>query len=105
VPEPRLLLASTVPDVGLGMRVTWQAGQQPGRFHLVASSLTTLSMAMQLHRVLGGQPLAGEPHLDRLAQTATVRFTRPQTFTLDGDLFREREVALSVGPRLWVARP
>jgi diacylglycerol kinase family enzyme len=102
---PRLLVASTVPDVGIGMRVAWQAGRQPARFHLVASRLSTTRMALQLHRVLGGLPLRGGPHLDRLAQRARISFAAPQTFTLDGELFRERQVEIAVGPRLWIARP
>ncbi|HUS65058.1 MAG TPA: diacylglycerol kinase family protein [Kofleriaceae bacterium] len=102
---PRLFLASTVPDVGIGMKVTWQAGKQPGRFHLIASNLSTVAMGLQLHRVLAGQPLAGSPHLDTLAAHARIRFAEPQTFTLDGELFRERDVDIAVGPRLWIARP
>jgi hypothetical protein len=54
---------------------------------------------------LAGRPLAGQPHLDRLAQRARVRFAEPQTFTLDGDLFRDTTVDIAVGPRLWIARP
>lgn len=100
----RLLLASTVPDVGIGMKVTWQAGRQPGRFHLVASELSTVKMALQLRRVLAGQPLEGAPHLDVLARRARLRFDAPQTFTLDGELFRESCVEIAIGPRLWIAR-
>lgn len=104
VPRPRLLLASTVPDVGIGMKVTWQAGLQPGRFHLIASRLPTAKMALQLGRVRAGRPLAGQPHLDTLAERAVLRFSQPESFTLDGELFREREIALAIGPRLWIAR-
>jgi diacylglycerol kinase family enzyme len=101
----RLLVASVVRDVGIGMKVTWQAGHEPERFHLVASGLSTTSMALQLPRVLSGRPLAGAPHLDRLAARARIRFAQPQTYTLDGDLFRATEVALAVGPRVRIARP
>jgi diacylglycerol kinase family enzyme len=105
ITRPRLLLASTVPDVGIGMKVTWQAGRQPGRFHLVATELSTTRMALQVHKVLTGRPLSGGPHLDVLAQRATIEFAQPQTYTLDGDLFRETRVEIAVGPRLWIARP
>jgi diacylglycerol kinase family enzyme len=101
---PRLFLASTVPDVGIGMKVTWQAGRQPGRFHLIASGLSTVAMGLQLRAVMAGRPLTGSPHLDTLATSARIRFAEPQTFTLDGELFRERDVKISVGPRLWVVR-
>jgi diacylglycerol kinase family enzyme len=103
--RPRLIVASTVPDVGIGMKVTWQAGQQPGRFHLIASELSTTRMALQVHKVVTGRPLDGGPHLDVLAQRARIEFAQPQTYTLDGDLFRETIVDISVGPRLWIARP
>jgi len=99
----RLLVASTVPDVGMGFRVPWQAGREPGRFHLVASGLSTTSMALQLGRVFSGRPLSGAPHLDRLATRVHVRFAAPQTYTLDGDLFRATEVELVTGPRLSIA--
>lgn len=101
----RLLLAAVVPDVGIGMRVTWRGGAEPGRFHLVASGLSTPAMALQLDRVLAGRPLRGQPHIDRLAARLDVRFARPQTFTLDGELFREREVHIAVGPRVRVLVP
>ncbi len=104
VHRAKLLLAATVRDVGLGMKVTWQAGRQPGRFNLIASELSTPRMAAQLHRVRAGLPLAGAPHLDCLARTCDVRFAAPQTFTLDGELFRTSQVTIAAGPRLRVAR-
>ena len=100
----RLLVASTVPDVGMGFRVPWQAGREPGRFHLVASGLSTTAMAMQLHRVFRGRPLLGAPHLDRLATRAHIRFDAPQSYTLDGDLFRATEVSIATGPRIAIVR-
>jgi len=100
----RLLVASTVPDVGMGFRVPWQAGREPGRFHLVASGLSTTSMALQLGRVFAGKPLRGAPHLDRLATRVHIRFAAPQTYTLDGELFRASDVELVTGPRLQIAR-
>jgi diacylglycerol kinase family enzyme len=105
-PKPyRLLVASTVPDVGMGFRVPWQAGREPGRFALVASGISTTAMALQLPRVFSGRPLHGEPHLDRLAQSVRVRFAQPQTYTLDGDLFRASDVHIVAGPRVSIARP
>ncbi|MCU1277703.1 MAG: DAG-kinase catalytic domain protein, partial [bacterium] len=101
----RLLVASVVPDVGMGFRVPWQAGREAGRFHLVASGLSTTAMALQLPRVLAGKPLHGAPHLDRLASRVQLRFAAPQGYTLDGELFRAAEVQIVTGPRLSIARP
>jgi threonine dehydrogenase-like Zn-dependent dehydrogenase len=36
--------------------------------------------------------LQGRPHLDRLVKTAELRFREPQSYTLDGDLFREQTI-------------
>jgi diacylglycerol kinase family enzyme len=102
---PRLFVASTVRDVGLGMRVAWQAGRVPRRFHLVASAISTTSMALQLPRVLGGRPLSGTPHVDRLAERALIRFARPEVYTLDGELYREAEVELRIGPTVDILVP
>jgi diacylglycerol kinase family enzyme len=101
----RLLVASTVRDVGMGFRVPWQAGREPGRFHLVASGISTTSMALQLPRVFAGRALAGQPHVDRLASTVRVHFAQPQTYTLDGDLFRASDIRIVTGPRLQIAKP
>ncbi len=101
----RLLVASVVRDVGMGFRVPWQAGRAPGRFHVVASGLSTTSMALQLPRVFAGRPLSGRPHLDRLASRVRIRFAEPQSYTLDGDLFRASEVDVTIGPRVRIAMP
>jgi diacylglycerol kinase family enzyme len=102
---PKFVIASTVPDVGIGMRVAWRAGSEPGRFHVVASGLSTVEMAMQLGRVRNGQPLDGTPHLDEMAAHARLAFHREETFTLDGELFRARTVEISCGPALEVLVP
>lgn len=116
----RLLLCATVPDVGLGMRVTWQAGRAPGQFHVIASRLPILTMARQLPRVLAGRALVGpgspqaessadgdrqDMHLDRMAADLRLRFPAPQPYTLDGDLFTATEIHISAGPRLLVLCP
>jgi diacylglycerol kinase family enzyme len=101
----RLVLASVVPDVGIGMKVTWQAGKVPRRFHLVVSALSTTSMALQLHKVRAGRPLDGRPHLDRLARDVVMRFREPSVYTLDGELFHEERVHVRMGPRVRIVKP
>lgn len=101
----RIVLCATVPDVGLGFRVPWQAGRVPGRFHVVASGIPITRNALQLPRMLRGQPLSGSPHVDRLAQTARLTFERPQQLTLDGEVFSGSDISLSVGPTLQVLLP
>ena len=101
----RLLVASTIPDVGIGMRVAWQAGREPGRFNVVASALGTTQMALQLDRVLLGKRLHGQPHVDQLAQALSIRFREPQSWTLDGELFSDEKIDIGIGPRIRVVSP
>lgn len=101
----RMLVCSTVPDVGLGMRVAWQAGRSARRLHLVASALPIGSMARQLHRVFRGQPLSGprEAHVDRLVERVRLRFpASEEPFTLDGDLYLAREIEIALGPQIGI---
>lgn len=101
----RVLLAATVPDVGLGMQVPWRAGLVPQRFQLIASALPLWKNALQLPRLFRGQPMLGQPHQDRLAQAAHIQFEQPQPLALDGELFSARAVELSLGPVLNVLCP
>ena len=104
-PSYRLLIASTVRDVGLGMKVPWLAGTVRDRFHLIASSLSLHQNVLQLPRMLRGEPLLGQPHLDTLAQTARLKFPTPEPIVLDGELFCARQLDLSLGPTLQIVTP
>ncbi len=100
-----LLVAATVRDVGIGFRPTYRAGEVPGRFHLVASSLSALRLASQATRVRGGRALRGTPHTDVVAERVEIDFATPQTWTLDGDLFRTTRLVLTGGERIHVLTP
>ena len=100
-----LLVAATVQNVGIGVRVPYRAGTVPGRFHLVASSLPMMNLVGQFARVFAGRPLRGEPHTDTLAKKAEIKFEETQTYTLDGDLFRAERIQLAAGPRVSILRP
>ncbi len=100
----RVLVASTVIDVGIGMRLCPRAGEDASRFQLVASALSPAQMALQLPAVRAGCPLEGAPHLDPLVSRATVRFASDEPYTLDGDLFRARSLKIAIGPRLSIVR-
>lgn len=102
IERARLLVVSSVPDVGLGFRVAWRAGREPRRFQLLASGISTTRMALQMDKVLTGRPLSGRPHVDRLAGSVRIRFQSPQSYTFDGELFREQDIEVRAGPRLRV---
>jgi diacylglycerol kinase family enzyme len=104
--DARLLVASTVADVGVGMRICPRASSAPGRFQLVASALPPSVMARQLPAVLAGRALDGAPelHVDRLAVRAELVFDDDEPYTLDGDLFRARAVTIAHAGTLSIVR-
>jgi diacylglycerol kinase family enzyme len=99
-----LVVASVLEDVGIGMRVTHQAGTDPDRPHLVASPLPPRRLGPQWTRVVRGLPLRGDGNFDGLARSFRVDFPSDEgPFVLDGDTFHSAHVTVGAGPRLRVA--
>jgi diacylglycerol kinase (ATP) len=96
-----LVAASVVRDLGLRMHVLYRAAEREDRFHLVASPLPAGALGPQLPRVLLGQPLRGEGHVDVLAAEAELTFEGGRgTYVLDGDVFTTSRARVSAGPVL-----
>jgi diacylglycerol kinase (ATP) len=100
-----LVLASVLPDVGLHIRATYRAGEEPGRFHVVASGRSPRGLATQLPRVLAGRPMRGGPRVDALARSLAVTFDDVGEYVLDGDVFTAHETRITTGPVVSVIRP
>jgi diacylglycerol kinase (ATP) len=100
-----LLVAATVENVGLQIRITYRAMERPGHFHLVASGLPAFELARQLHRTLLSRSLVGEPHFDLLARETVIEFERPEPYIMDGDLFRATRLVLRRGPAVRLCLP
>jgi diacylglycerol kinase family enzyme len=94
-----LMLASTI-DSHLGIKVTYRAREEPGRFHVVLSGEPNGSLARQFHKTFLGRPLVGRNHVDRLATRIEVRFDQPSKYIIDGDLYEGDHVVVLPGPRL-----
>ncbi len=98
-----LILASVVADLGLHMRATYRGCERRDRFHVVASGLSPRALGAQMHRVLAGQPLQGEPRIDALAEELEVRFDDPDAaYILDGDVIPATRVTVARGPTVSV---
>lgn len=95
-----LLLASTLTDVGLGLKVTYRAGEAPDAFHVVGTDLPPRRLGPQLPRVLAGRRLRAEPLLDALARDVLLELPEGSSSLLDGELFPGASVRLQVGPRV-----
>ncbi|MDP9036507.1 MAG: hypothetical protein M3O50_17030 [Myxococcota bacterium] len=97
-----LVVASVFRNLGLHMLVTYRAGEDTDRFHVVASGQSAARLGSQLPRVLTGLPLRGEPRVDALARSLHLSFHGTATggYVLDGDVFTASEVHAEAGPRV-----
>ncbi len=95
-----LVVAATVRDLGIGMRVTYRAGEDPSRVHVVASALGPRALGPQLPLVLLGRRLLGREHVDALAREAAFDLGAGSPYILDGDLFHAGRVVVRAGPTL-----
>lgn len=96
-----LVVASVFRDLGMGLQVTYRAGEDPNRLHLVASPLPGKQLGPQAPRVLLGRPLRGSGHIDALVQDFELAFPEPGgPYVLDGELLQSQRVQVAPGPRL-----
>ena len=101
-----LLLGAVVRDLGLSMKVCYRAGEDPERFHLVASSLLPVRLGRRAPLVMLGREIGGEGSVDQLARGFELRFLEPGgRFVLDGDLFRADSFSVVAGPVLPIIGP
>jgi diacylglycerol kinase family enzyme len=99
-----LVCAAVVKDLGLHMEVTYRAGEDPSRVHLVASPLPARKLGPRAPWVLAGKSIGGEGHFDDLVREFAVRFPAGGAgrYVLDGDMLRADVVRVSAGPVLRV---
>ena len=97
-----LVLCSVLRDVGLHMLVTYRAGEDPARPHLVASSLPPRALGPQWPLVALGKRLIGTGNFDGLVGSFRVEFPGLGPYVLDGDTFHARSVTVAAGPRIAV---
>jgi diacylglycerol kinase (ATP) len=108
-----LVCASAVRDLGIHMHVTYRAGEDLSRPHLVASALAPRALGPRAPLVLAGKRIGGKDHFDDLVRDFTVRFDGAAgassrddgPYVLDGDTFRASEVRVSAGPPIEVLAP
>ena len=98
--SPNVLLATTVANVGLGLRVGYRVGQTPGQFHALAAKAEGRHLWTSLLPVLLGRPGPWPSHLDRLATRLDLRFDVDQACLLDGELFSAARVTVEIGARM-----
>lgn len=100
-----LVVASVLRDLGLHFLVTYRAGSEARRFHVVASGLPPSELGRQMPRVIAGRGLLGQPHVDALAGSLQLSFEAGEDgYVLDGDVFRASSVTVEAGPIVPILR-
>ncbi len=100
-----LVIASVIRDVGLGIRITHRAAEDPRRPHVVAMWLPAPRLVRHVPSVLAGRPLRGDGVFDALASELVVEMpSGGGAYVLDGDLLRASRVVVRAGPRVKVVR-
>jgi len=97
-----LVCAATVPNLGIGMRVTYRAEEDPSRIHLVASPLRPGRLGPRAPFVLAGRSIGGAGHVDELVPSFTITFPESGRYVLDGELLDAERLCVRPGPRLSV---
>ena len=101
-----LVCAAVVRDLGIHMRVTYRAGEDPARPHLVASPLSSGQLGPRAPLVLAGCRIGGRDHFDDLVRDFVVRFPGGSgPYVLDGDILRAGAVRVGAGPVIRVFAP
>jgi len=100
-----LIVSSVFKDVGLGIQVTYRAGDDPERIALVSSSLPARQLGPQFWRVLTGRALRDPNGVDRQVKQWKMRFSGTGSIIVDGDRCTAHSVTVQPGPVWSVLTP
>ncbi|HEX9289103.1 MAG TPA: diacylglycerol kinase family protein [Anaeromyxobacteraceae bacterium] len=103
--EPYLaVLAGAVPEIGFGFTPFSRCDEQPGFFHAVGVTGSTLQVAAHLPQIWLGRPWRRALAADAVARDLVIE--GPVRFTIDGDLYEAREeVRIRTGPPVRLVVP
>lgn len=105
VPHRRFnfIYASSITDIGLGLKATYLATRKRGYFHLLAGPLDPRHVLPRLSRLRQGLPLEIDELYDNIARHVRVEFSRPSHYMIDGDVLEAvPRLELVTGPRLTI---
>ena len=96
--EFSLVVCSVFKDVGLGIKVTYRAGNAENKIALVTSSLPASKLGPQFWRVLSGRALRDPQGIDCLAREWAILFDDRGPLIIDGDRFNVKCATIRPGP-------
>jgi diacylglycerol kinase family enzyme len=96
----RVFLAAKMDRVVFGLRPTYRAREQIGRFHVLLANEPASTYAAQIPRLFQGRGFTGARHIDRLASRMEIHFESDAPYMADGELLRGRDITVTNGPVL-----
>lgn len=98
------VLAGAVPELGFGFEPFGRCDEQPGFFHAVGVTGSTLQVALHLPLIWWGRPWRRSLAVDAVARELVVE--GPVRFTVDGDLYEAQdELRIVTGPSVKLVIP
>ncbi|MFQ5698158.1 MAG: diacylglycerol/lipid kinase family protein [Myxococcota bacterium] len=95
------LAAGALPEIGLGFRPFFTAGKADGRFHWIWTDTPGPALLLEMPAARLGRALPGGALRHGSTSRLSIRLSRPESFTVDGDLFGPSDALdLTVGPEL-----
>lgn len=100
------VIAGGVPEIGFGFTPFSRCDEQPGFFHAVGVTGSTLQVAAQLPRIWLGRPWRRQVALDAVARDLAVEAQGPLRYAIDGDLYAsDGPVRVRTGPPVRLVVP
>lgn len=94
------VLASTIPEVGLGFKLTSRCYEKPGSFHLIAADIPPLALVPRIFHLWAGKNPNHSGFLHHgPSRTATIKHHGHLRWMMDGDMYEtEKDLVISMGP-------
>lgn len=101
-----LVMAATVPQLGLGSRPFYRCDERPGHFALIGVHCGAAALAVELPRVFRGVGMSPRKVIDAVARDALIESAAPFRYVVDGDLLTsEGTLRVRTGPLLELLLP
>jgi diacylglycerol kinase (ATP) len=101
-----LVMAATVPQIGLGSRPFYRCDERPGHFALIGVHCSAAQLVVELPRVFRGVGMSPRKVIDVVARDVAIESAAPFHYVVDGDLLTSAgTLRVRTGPRLELLLP
>jgi diacylglycerol kinase (ATP) len=100
------VIAGAVPEIGFGFTPFARCDEQPGFFHAVGVTGSTLQVAAHMPQIWLGRPWRRQLAIDAVTRDLLVEGPETLRFTIDGDLYQSlRAIRVRTGPPVRLVMP